>query len=203
MKTTLFDEFLKTNKIKVKELPDPIQEKMGIYKEMDSQLGDTVEEDKKTLQKKLDDLEDEIYEDVLNEFENQLTNNEVIVEKPLNLSGKQENAGKPDKSEADSQSNKPQSEELEEATQDIAVETANSKDEDGTRKEEKIPKTDKDPNEKILDDIYETGRIDNLSKSYLKSKGLNVDFSQWEIPVGKYLLYRKSVFHIRFRLAKK
>ncbi|MDN5201183.1 hypothetical protein QQ008_07415 [Fulvivirgaceae bacterium BMA10] len=154
MKTTQFDEFLKINKIKVIELPEPIREKMEIHKDMHDQLGDTVEDDKKTLQKKLDDLEDEIYEDLLNEFDDQLTNNEVIQEKP-----------KPEK--------------------------------------KKEAKKEKDKNEEILDIIYEDGKIDNLSKSYLKSKGLDVDFSQWEISIGKYLLYRKSVFHIRFRLAKK
>ena len=47
------------------------------------------------------------------------------------------------------------------------------------------------------------GTTDNLSKSFLKSKGLSVDFSLWEIPIGNYLLYRKSVFHLRFRLAIK
>lgn len=213
MKTTLFDEFLKTNKIKVKELPEPIQDKMGIYNEMHSQLSDTVEEDKKILQKKLEDLEDEIYEDLLNEFESQLTNNEVVEEKPLSLSDNQEKASnqekssKPEKSGADSQSHKPQSKELEKAVLDIRGETDESIDEEGPSEKENIPKSEptseKDPNEKILDDIYGAGRIDNLSKSYLKSKGLDVDFSQWEISVGKYLLYRKSVFHIRFRLAKK
>lgn len=145
----LFEGFLKTNRIKVRELPGAIREKMDIYYEMQGRLDDTIDNDQAILKKRLDDLADEVYEDLLDEFEDRLVNDEVM-----------ESEAKP------------------------------------------LPQEKKDPNEAILDAIYASGQRDELTRSYLLSQGLKVDFSLWEIRVGPYLLHRSSVFHLRFRLVK-
>lgn len=99
MKTTLFDEFIKTNKEVFDDLPDtigkPIRDKIDIYRELEKRLPDMVGDDKKKAEKKLNDLEQDIYEDLLDVFEDQLTNNEVVEEKQKPAKPK------PDKKERD------------------------------------------------------------------------------------------------------
>ena len=80
MKTTLFDEFLKTNKIHIKELSEPIQKKINVFNEMRDQLDDTIGKDREQLEKRLETLDNEIYENLLEEFEDRLMNNEIIEE---------------------------------------------------------------------------------------------------------------------------
>lgn len=172
MKKTTFNEFLEGNQIKIDDLPKPIQDKIGIYEDLAGQLEDTIDEDKKALEGMLQDLEDEIYEDLLNEFEDQLSNNKVK-EKPRASATRKKQTEKqtikqPNENEQDQQAEAQQINEL----------------------------------EKILDQLFKSGKTDDLSRTYLRSKGLDIDFSEWEIPIGKYVLLRQSVFHIHFRLAE-
>lgn len=176
MKKTNFGEFLNANQIKIDDLPKPIQDKIGIYEDLAGQFDDTIDEDKKALEGMLQDLEDEIYEDLLNEFEDQLSNNKMK-EKPRASASR--------KKQTEKQSQK------------------QHKDEEQDQEEDQ-DNTDQQINEleKILERLFESGKTDDLSRTYLRSKGLDMDFSEWEIPVGKYVLLRQSVFHIHFRLAK-
>lgn len=178
MKKTTFNEFLEANQIKIDDLPKPIQDKIRIYEELAGQLDDTIDEDKKALEGMLNDLEDEIYEDLLNEFEDQLSNNKVKEKPRASVTRKKQ----PQKQHKDEE-------------QDQDEDQDQDKDQD---------KTDQHmiEQEKILEKIFKSGNTDELSRTYLRSKGLDIDFSEWEIPIGKYVLLRQSVFHIHFRLAK-
>jgi len=68
--------FITKNKIDKKGLPSAIQKKMGIFDEMANGLHYTVGEDAQTLRKKLTKLDEELYEDLLDEFEDELQHNE-------------------------------------------------------------------------------------------------------------------------------
>lgn len=142
MKST-FQEFLTDNRLQPASLPDPIQRKIRIFREMEEDMKELDETDRSLLADKMEALDQEIWEDLMDEYEDRLTNNEVIE-----------------------------------------------------------PKRKKAPNEVILANLYQAGKTRGLSRTYLRSKGLNVDFSRWEIPVGPYLLHRQSVFHYHFRLTK-
>ncbi len=168
MNKTTFNEFLDANQIKIDDLPKPIQDKIGIYEELAGQLDDTIDEDKKALEGMLQDLEDEIYEDLLNEFEDQLSNNKVKEKPRASATRKKQTIKQPNKNEQDQQAAAQRVDEL----------------------------------EKILEKLFKSGKTDDLSRTFLRSKGLDIDFSAWEIPIGKYVLLRQSVFHIHFRLAE-
>ncbi|WP_271769125.1 hypothetical protein [Aquimarina algiphila] len=85
-----FKQFLKSNNLKKKELPEPIQEMIQIYDDLYA-LVDTIEEPNlQELMEQLEKLDIEILEDIEEEYEDQLTNNkrtelpkkpEVIVKK--------------------------------------------------------------------------------------------------------------------------
>ncbi|MFY0689125.1 MAG: hypothetical protein JXQ90_18290 [Cyclobacteriaceae bacterium] len=148
---TAFNEFLQNNKIKVESLAEPIQKKITIFYKMVADLKEAEEGDKKLLQGKIEELNQEIYDDLLEEFEDQLANNEEIEEK-------QSPPAKP---------------------------------------AQKLT-----PNELVLKKLYDEGNTENLSKSYLNSRGLKANYTEWEIDVGGFRLKRTHVFKYLFKLIK-
>ena len=70
-----FKQFIKDNKLKITELPKPIQEMIEIYDQL-YELLDTIEEQNlQELSEQLQKLDIEILEDIEEEYEDQLTNN--------------------------------------------------------------------------------------------------------------------------------
>ncbi|MEO9870377.1 MAG: hypothetical protein ABJQ69_03680 [Ekhidna sp.] len=68
------------NKKGVNEFNDPIGKQINIFNELETRLGDTVKEDKEVLLNKLKALDQEIYENMLDQYEDFLENNEVLEE---------------------------------------------------------------------------------------------------------------------------
>ena len=76
-KTYLHQEFMDTNQMALDSFSEGLQKKITIFGIMLPGLQDTIEEDAKTLDKKLDALDKEIYGDMLEEYEEYLENNEL------------------------------------------------------------------------------------------------------------------------------
>jgi hypothetical protein len=81
-----FKQFLKENKLKVIDLPEPIQEKIDIFYRLYELLDTIQESDLQELQEQVAQLDIEILEDIEEQYEDQLTNNEPL-EKLLESEG--------------------------------------------------------------------------------------------------------------------
>lgn len=176
MTNYLHREFMALNKKGVDEFKEPLTRQIKIFDELEAQLVDTVKEDKEVLLKKLKDLDQEIYENMLDEYEDLLENNEVLEEKP---DKKPESVKKPEPAK------KPEPVKLEPVKSEPVANKPKSSDD-----------------EAVLEMLYSKGLVQNLSRTYLKNNGFKGDLSSWEIKVGKYMLKRTSLFLIRFRLIK-
>lgn len=70
-------EFMGTNKLTPDSFSEALQKKISIFGMLLQGLDETIDEDTRTLQKKLDALDKEIYGDMLEEYEEFLENNEM------------------------------------------------------------------------------------------------------------------------------
>ncbi|WP_025663311.1 hypothetical protein [Aquimarina megaterium] len=75
-KVIQFKHFLKENKLKVIDLPEPIQEKIDIFYRLHELLETIQEPDLQELLEQVEQLDIEILEDIEEEYEDKLTNNE-------------------------------------------------------------------------------------------------------------------------------
>ncbi len=85
-KVIQFKQFLQENKLKVADLPEPIQEKIDIFYRLHALLETIQEPDFQELLEQVEQLDIEIQEDIEEEYEEHLTNNEhpSIVKRPEN-----------------------------------------------------------------------------------------------------------------------
>ncbi len=82
MTNYLHRQFMTLNKKGIDEFKEPLAKQIKIFDELEAQLVDTIQEDKEVLLKKLKELDQEVYENMLDEYEDLLVNNEVLEEKP-------------------------------------------------------------------------------------------------------------------------
>lgn len=83
MTNYLHRQFMTLNKKGINEFKEPLARQIKIFDELEAQLVDTIQEDKEVLLKKLKELDQEVYENMLDEYEDLLVNNEVLEEKPV------------------------------------------------------------------------------------------------------------------------
>ncbi|WP_027395066.1 hypothetical protein [Aquimarina latercula] len=206
-----FKQFLKSNNIKKKELPKPIQEMIEIYDQL-YELVDTIEEPNlQELMEQLEKLDIEILEDIEEEYEDQLTNNkrvklpkksEVIVKKspPKTIPKKK----KTDEMILDEK--KLDIEILKDIEEEYEDRLTNNKRTELIKKPEVIvkkssPKTPQKrvpPKEKtdemILDELVKMKRTKGIKRSKLRDMGLKTKIGGDTI-IGKYMLERTSFFY--------
>jgi len=204
-----FEEFIKNNKIALSQIPKPIQDKMAIFKRIQNELKTmTTQEDQKLIEEKLNLLDDEIFEDLLSAFEGSLNHNEVKAKSKLQpykpsdtvevIAGHPKFKGSLFKVVHYYPKGKHKRE-----TESVLLETNGIARERMLMDVQYVKKTTKKANEDILEQYEKSGKKqDKFTKTQLKALGLNLDFSQWEIPVGKFKLYRISLLSLHFRLAR-
>lgn len=205
---TQFEDFIKNNKITHKHIPQPIQDKMDIYKHMQTELSELSKEDKPLMEEKLALLDDELFDDLLNEFEDALNHNEVQSKSKAQpyksgdtvalIGGNPKFIGGVFKVLQYYPKGKSNRE-----IESVLLETNGMALERMLMDIRHVKKTTKKANEDILEEYEKSGKKkDKLTKSQLKALGLVLDFTQWEIPVGKFRLYRVNILSLHFRLNK-
>ena len=81
MKAFTHQQFLTESNMEHTTLSQPMQKKMELFAELVEEMKKITGEDQKKLKHKILELDEELYEDLLNEFDDELENNEIIERK--------------------------------------------------------------------------------------------------------------------------
>lgn len=174
-------EFIAANSLTDTSFSKPLQNQIRSFNKLLTLSEETVGEDREKLQQSLDALDTEILEEMINEYEDQLENNDIEeedevketeeVKEPEGIKESEENVNEP-------------LEEVEEIEEEVKEE------------EEKETET---PDEQILGRFLSRGTV---RLSDLRHAGFSANLSGSRTTVGKYLLERSSVFSYEYRISK-
>ena len=195
MKTYAFDEFIKENNIKTEELSELLQQRIIGFNDLREDFQHTVGKDREILEKKLENLADELEEDLYDEFEHLLENNSESEPDRQEIEEQERIAKEREKASLERRE-KEQKQLKEKQIQKEKIEALRKEKE--ARKAEEARLAAINPDETLLANLYQKGKR-KIGRSELIKLGFKGKLEQKRIAVGKYQL-SKSLFSFTYSI---